>query len=361
MTKISHNHVKIKLLWIILFYIISNNNAISQVYNFLIGIDYRNGIISNPNLRNSDLIKHNTNSLNLKIIWQTNGETDWHKYFNYPAIGINFLYINLGNKETLGNIAGIKPNIEFKIFRTKIFSSSVNFGLGAVYANKSFDNYNNYKNTLLGSNINAILSSDLIFNMNIYKNIIIDYGVSITHCSNGNTYKPNYGLNMFSINGGIKYNFEKNLPFPIFRKTINNEEKYFIVLSTNYSVSQSFPPKSKRFGIINLMTDINRKINEEFSFGFGFDFEKEFARNDILPNKLHYENYLLGMKTLFSIYFGNLDISIALGHDLNGFNPQWYDWIILRYTIIKHIKLNLSYKSYLLTGDHLSYGISYYF
>jgi hypothetical protein len=85
------------------------------------------------------------------------------------------------------------------------FYLSPSFGL--TYNLIPYDPETNPVNDAIGSR------AAVYFNVNYYgawrinRDIDLTYGVDFTHFSNGRTFMPNYGLNMFGLNLGAKYNF----------------------------------------------------------------------------------------------------------------------------------------------------------
>ena len=94
----------------------------------------------------------------LALSKQTFGNKLWHQIYSYPEIGISYWQSKFANSKVLGNANAVYPFIRFPLIRSNRFSLNFRFGVGLGYFSSKFDRLENYKNTAIGSHLNAIIN-----------------------------------------------------------------------------------------------------------------------------------------------------------------------------------------------------------
>lgn len=321
------------------------------------------GFIPDKKYEYQHLLNGFIKSINIDLGKTNLGNQFWHKYYNFPETGFNLFFYDLSNKEQLGIITGIIPYIHVYPFGYARVYSGITFGIGLAYANKKYDRFMNPQNTLLGSHLNAAINTGIDIRIVLLKNMAFFTGISLMHFSNGNTKIPNDGINSISSKTGIIYYLSDKVKYDDF---VFSEK----LKSIEYAVSGSLSLTNCRSGInngfifYNLMLEASKPINPVYSVGFGVDYEYNTSdTSEIIDIELRYipiVNHQVGLKAINTFKFSKLEFLLQFGVDLLG-NKWIYDWIIFRYKIYKGLKVNMSYKSYLLRGDHLGWGITYGF
>ncbi|MBC8462435.1 MAG: acyloxyacyl hydrolase, partial [Deltaproteobacteria bacterium] len=141
----------------------------------------------------------------ISIQKQTYGKHKWERAFAYPIIGFTCWYSGLGNSPYLGQAIGLMPFINFPLYRHKDFFIGFRFALGAGILTKKFDRLENYKNTAIGTHLNAAVNLMFEARYRINTWLTASAGISLQHFSNGSLQMPNYGLNAPTINNGLAY------------------------------------------------------------------------------------------------------------------------------------------------------------
>lgn len=333
-----------------------------QFKEYLYSPSYNYGIMPDKKYIYQHLINDFVKSFHFDIGLQTNGKKYWHHYYSYPETGLTFIYYNLANKEQLGFITGCIPYITIKPNKNIRFYPSLKLGIGLVYCNKPFNRFDNYHNILISSNLNAALNSDIDINYKLNDKLALKLGLSLIHFSNGNTKVPNKGVNIVSSKMGLKYGLlEKSKIEPLDE---HSNKKYQTSISSAISFTNILKDVNKGFNYFDIMFERTRQINPIYALGLGLDisFNNADTTNIFELEQKHIptQNKSLGIKICNSFKFSRLDVNFHLGMHL--FDSYLvYDWIIIRYEIIEHIKVNMSYKSFLVKGDHLGWGITYSF
>lgn len=153
----------------------------------------------------------------------TQGDKNWHHFFNMPSYGYALTYLNLGQDERLGSAIAFYPYVDIPLFRSKVVDLNFSNGFGVSYVTKfdetsSTDSINPATNGshLIGSPVNVFLKTGLNFNIRPVTTIrsdkdefrsryTINAGVSMMHMSNGSFSSPNTGINMLAANISLKH------------------------------------------------------------------------------------------------------------------------------------------------------------
>ncbi len=134
-----------------------------------------------------------------------NGNNDWQQPYQLPLYSISYHYFDLGNAEELGNAHALVPKIIFPFSIKKWMRTSLSVGVGLGYIEKTFDRYENYKNTAIGSHLNSVVSFSYQARIKLSKRIRAVAGITFTHFSNGSIHPPNLGINVPTVNAGLSY------------------------------------------------------------------------------------------------------------------------------------------------------------
>ena len=119
----------------------------------------------------------------------------------------------------------------------------------------------------------------------------ITYGIDFTHFSNGRTFTPNYGLNMFGLNLGLRYHYNAD------QRKVDNDMYPTKLLASRYKRSEK-PPNVKlednqsinlylsagtvqteagagtdtRYATYSIVLEYQHKFNSKHSISGGFDY-----------------------------------------------------------------------------------------
>ncbi len=208
--------------------------------------------------------------------------------YNYPDYGYSFMYHDFKNP-ILGKAYTLQVNYTLYFGnRAKNNLFYLKLGQGVAYNTNPFDLETNNKNIAFGSR----LLTNMTFGLNykrkkIFNAFDANIGVLLSHYSNGAIKSPNTGLNIFSINTGISYNFDEQNPIDYtysFKKdTIYKKEPLKINLQFSGGINSSGNLGSKQFpfyvGTIYADKRLNRKSILQFGGEIFFsNFLKELIR-----------------------------------------------------------------------------------
>jgi hypothetical protein len=152
-------------------------------------------------------------SYNAKIGIKTLGYKDWQRAFNNPEFGIGISH-NYLTSDLIGNPTSVYSFLNLLLFTRFRYSFNVglNAGLGSGFNQNSGGNQ---KNILIGSRCAAYLSTNVNSIVRINQQFELYVSGAAYHISNGNTSKPNKGINMLGAETGIRYNLTDHPKAPV--------------------------------------------------------------------------------------------------------------------------------------------------
>jgi hypothetical protein len=146
-------------------------------------------------------------AINVRYGWQSSNPDGWQSMYLYPAYGIGWYNGFLGNPDLLGNPGAFFGFISFPLFYHHRHHMLLEPAFGISYDFEPFDSENNWMNDAIGSRFNIYFNLIIAARYRLNRETDLIYGLDLTHFSNGRTFRPNAGLNMFGFNVGVRYNF----------------------------------------------------------------------------------------------------------------------------------------------------------
>lgn len=348
-----------------MMFFFKNNIAQEKNNDFGVGLIYHYGFLSPHNVMVNEIIKNHIHITELSLFRNTNGEKLWHRYFNYPTIGLSAIYFNTGNPESLGNIYGVFPFVDFPLNNWKV-QWNLRFGYGAGFVEKPFNRETNYKNLVIGSHVNALIYFNSQVKIPVTENIKFSAGVSLTHLSNGSLKRPNLGINMFSLNSGISYYFGS----PVVKSTSEIEKRQretsHLALA-NFGVKEVDKIGGKKYMIYTASYNLMRTITNKSSFGLGTDFVYNSSLEPLVVRIQNEDNgkisnFRMGISGIYSLDLGALSLMFQTGRYLKTpykKDGNIYSRIGSRYRINQKVFVNLSLTTHFFVADFIEYGIGY--
>ncbi len=160
-------------------------------------------------LKHSPKILYDTRRFSIgqdvEIQWQTLGQKKWQEKHNYPRLGLQVLFMNIGEPDTLGISLGILPNISFYLIQQAKYNVRFQFSYGLAYLNKRYHDIDNPLNNAISSSINANVMVKLENQFQVHPKWWLKFGANLIHYSNGANKIPNLGINIGTFNVGLSY------------------------------------------------------------------------------------------------------------------------------------------------------------
>jgi hypothetical protein len=312
------------------------------------------------------VLQKHCRSLELNFTQTTTKRKGWEELYSFPEIGLGYQYFNLGNPQELGSAQGLFGLIKFKLINHKTNFLKTHLGFGVGYVSKPFNVEDNYKNLLVGSHINATITTGIEYQIRLSKKSEIISGINLTHYSNGGSNVPNMGINLAMLNIGLIYHL--NEIHPIEKDTVNiDRSKSFEVLLAG-GVTQIYPPNSPKYGVGILTTDYLWPLKKKSVFTVGADAfldksHKAFLLQDsIITDGV--DGFLRwGIHVGYGLRVGKCTGILQTGYYL--FNPNKidasiYNTLSFRYHINEQWFVCFNLKSHFARADYFQYGIGYH-
>ena len=223
----------------------------------------------------------NTMAFNLEYGWQTSGDSEWEGICNYPRFGIGIQKFIFLHRDELGNPVSFYGFYNGNFIRKKRFQWLHQLGAGLAFGFNLYDPTVTPPNDLIGSKVNAYIEAGTSFSFLIGDRLSLEPGIRLTHFSNGNTRKPQKGLNIFAYQMGVRYNLAKApKEYTLYDKS-KCRHRHEILASIGVGERQvdfteednSRPPLT--YGLKYLMSNLtlgyNYEVRHQLKVGGGFD------------------------------------------------------------------------------------------
>lgn len=281
-----------------------------------------------------DAFKKSYTSLELRLGWQTDKEDGWQSRYLYPTYGVGAYIGFLNGAALFGNPAALYGFVDFPLSRQKrnTLNLSVNFGLS--YRLNPYKLSVNPGLDTIGSRLGIYFSLNLNWVYKLNRETDLLYGIDLTHFSNGRTVTPNFGINMYALNLGFRYNFNRAQKFAdperIYPQHIllarPNRVNYNRIIKTKehgIELYQAFGTvqnkidagTSKRYYTSSTVLDYTYRFSELGRINAGFDFFIDGSTAAFLGQKENTINNIsyLGIHGGYDFSFSQFMIRFQMG------------------------------------------------
>jgi Lipid A 3-O-deacylase (PagL) len=304
----------------------------------------------------------------LSISSQTTGKQYWQQSNGYPELGLSFLFGNSGSRQYIGNVYALVPYIQFSFFNASRINGSFRVGMGGAWVDKTFDPQSDYQNLIIGSHLNFCASLMASMGVRVLPGTYIDFGVSLTHISNGSAKLPNYGLNPVALSVGLKYDLHP--PLNMIRNTLPPVDKkwgYYVYLFA--AIKEAPPLESAVYlvNVLNLEAMKNFSHTGRFGGGISLTYDRSLTTEDNNSPQFTWDGSKLKLEAaLYGAYeyvAGIISFPVHLGFYVynNYMISSVYEEVGVRFRISDHFIFGGAVKAYLGHGDFIQWGLGYKF
>ena len=315
------------------------------------------------------LTDHHFPSYELNLVRQTDGSKPWQQIYGMPQIGACLWYSALGNSEYLGESYAVVPFINFPLFQNPHFRFAYRFGIGLGWLTKSFDINSDYRNTAIGSKLNAAIKMNFEAEW-YYRHFIFSSGLGFTHMSDGAFSFPNLGINIATVNVGAAYKFGfpvSSFQFPVSKKEFPFQRNSYLYIIANFGVKKVSPPGSKPFPVYDVCGEYLKRVSLKSEFGCGLEIAYDLSNVSILKQlgdtlAQSLQAVKPGIFLAYQLNISKLKLQFNLGRYIYAkYHAEGYVYnrIILRYPLTDRLLINLSLKSNNFKADVTEFGICY--
>jgi hypothetical protein len=385
------------LLLLLLFLKIALSAQTQENYSFDAQFIYGNILKHTKHLENA--VKGPVLGGEFDVEWQTMGEKPWHEYFRFPAIGLGFVGLDLGNPDMLGQLLAVYPYLNFRLFDDGFLKINLKGGAGVSFLNKRFDNTatdpNNLNtgNAAIGSIVNVYLAGggNVEFPFSESVSAVLAFGWN--HASNGSFYQPNSGINMINASVGLKYNpvYKKDL-HPVYRNVENMPQKFTVELIASGGARELYYKDNKMYPTGSLVLAVYRQLGNKMRLGVGIDgfydgvydgtsqYERTFLTTNEFKNKLragislqpelvfgrftagihwgvYVYNPLKNLEPYEGAKKGKLNKPLIYSYDIEQEDGWLYTRAALKYALTKHLIASVGLKTHQQKAEFVEWGL----
>lgn len=284
----------------------------------------------------------NTVGIEIHANRQLSGQKKWHEWQGFPSVGASLLYFDLGEPKAIGSAIGVFPTIDFTLLTLKKYPLSIKtqIGTGVAYLTRHFDQFDNPTYNAVGSAVNCMIHLKLRGEVVLTPKIKAHLGGAFTHFSNGGARLPNFGVNIPSVEMGVRWVLDTegvfvrhNLPpTPLKKWRVNTVAG--MALSSNNARGPKYP-------IYNASAAYMRHLSKISRLGVGIAYEQnrllaEFGLHATLFSSAA-EARRASERWMFFLekesLFGNVAMVFQSGlyfHKYDGVRNLWYNKVGLR-------------------------------
>ncbi len=145
------------------------------------------------------------------LSWQSMGTSkrNWEACNCFHYLGLHLSYIDLGNKDVLGQAYSFSGSFEPVLWRNHHWSLNLSSGIGLVYLNRIHHPDTNPLNNFFSSHLSFLLFVAPALEYRLSDSWGARLSVNYNHISNGGQKQPNRGMNFPQVGLGLNHFLDK--------------------------------------------------------------------------------------------------------------------------------------------------------
>lgn len=332
---------------------------------------------SNATLEESGLLDNGYGAFTFKLGWQPSDSSSWAARYGYPSYGLGFYSGYLSDAAVFGNPNALYAFINFPLSRpSQRTSFSIEPSFGLTYNLVPYDELTNPVNTAIGARVAVYFNVEFRLTHKWTREVDLIYGIDFTHFSNGSTFQPNSGLNLYGITLGMSYFYNRDrkrdvadfyggetIPArfdrPPSSKGLRLKQKSIsIYLGGSGSQNKALAGTKTLKSTFSALLEYEHRFTEKHGIAIGTD----LFFDDRLEHKELGDQWLIGLHTGYDFYFYNFLLRMQIGTYLSDDRGKGNFFMrpALRYQFSKHFFAQLGLKT--LNGgaaDYIEAGIGW--
>lgn len=304
----------------------------------------------------------------IAVLFPRPGKKMWQYSFRHPLTGTSYVFLDTGSPQYLGTAQAIIPFLEFPLYKSGIYYTTMQAGAGLGWMSKKFDPDVNYKNVAIGSHVNCALM--LKFNNQFYINPqnYLHLSVGMLHWSNGSFRTPNLGINMGLINLGYSHHFGM-MPLKPDTFTRPHMPSWGISMMMAGFPKEIYPAGGRTYIGTAISADVERQWHTRTIYTAGLDYffdSSLHARisDSLLSRYTFINNSRMGVHVSFVKKMDAFEIWMQMGYYLRNKLPETlnlYHRVGIRQYVGKNIFLCFNLKTHFAKADNAELGFGYRF
>ena len=317
----------------------------------------------------SDKVSHLANqhmpAFEIDVTKQTNGNKSWQQEYRYPQVGYSLYYFSFDPAKPVGNSLVLLIHAGKNVYKRKRSNLQWRLGSGFAYVEKRFDVQNNFRNNVISQRINFVLNGQLNFNYKLSSRLLLNLGIGIVHISNGAIQKPNFGINLPTLNVGIGFNLAKDKAEYKKDSVVSFKPKTYLHMTPFAGLKEVYPVNGPKYFIGGINACVERRMNRKSGLNIGVDFSYDHSKkSEIAYDSLPVKNTFLtraqaGFIIGHELYINKLSLLTQVGayvYDPTHINKAIYQKVGLKYYISDKIFISMIMKIHLGVADWVEFG-----
>lgn len=287
----------------------------------------------------------------------------WASRMRLPRSGVGLLYLDMGNPSITGKALALIPYQEFRLMSGKTGSMYFRLGTGLAWLTRRYDPVENRSQIAIGGRLNPAMQVVFIWHKRIAPNLETDFGIGLTHFSNGNFKLPNYGVNIPNIQIGLtRVNGYHKRPVPLPER--RGRQIRELDISFNGATKEEGIATFVRYGVWGLSLRYQKHRNSISRVFFGADYfvdnSYRFRSRDGRSFSAVSEGGLtMGHRLMMDklVLFTEVGVYVLRPDRVK---KAWYQRIGLNYLIRERNYVGVYLKTHLSQSDYVQFTIGHF-
>lgn len=358
-----------KTIFILLFqlYLFASLGA-QEKHNYQLGVNSGYGFIitHSPGMRY--ITAQHLEKFDAYFEKNTFGSAAWHQRYGFPQMGVSLTYFKLNNPSHLGNGFSLAPYLKFQLNKSQLFQLKLRTALGLGYLSQKFHPQENFKNNAIGSHLNLFFSVCLGLDIPINERLFFNISTNFSHFSNTSFSKPNLGINIASIEGGVAYNLGQKKDKKLIEEKAFIRKKGYWQITSSIGINEVDQTNRKKYIATALSFGREKRLNYKSTLGGAFDlFYNEAQRVALQRKEIEvkpgWENLQSGFSIYHVLHFGNFGVLTQAGYYFKTKDKElgnFYHIVGGRVKINRQLHGFFALKTHFARAEYLSIGINYH-
>lgn len=344
---------------LLVFTLLIHNNGKAQQNKLF--FDFTSGggrLFPNPKMKN---LAGPVTFFNAMLGLKTLGQKEWQRVYNYPQIGIGLSHNYLTTK-SLGNPTAIYSFMNLPLYTKSEFKLNLGMHLGLAWG---FNPYREQypEDVVIGSKLAVYSTLNFNSSFRISKRFELLVAAEAYHLSNGNTNKPNKGINMLGAETGLRYMLSNSAIAPNTDPVTPKQKNSSVILFGSWGWMKESSTYTSQCSVGSLSAGYYHTINHKSRLSAGADLFYDEGDLYISQKDNQLKNVLAaGLFGGHELTFDKLSIVTQLGiYIWNPYagDPFYYERLGLRYIIANRIIPSITVKVHGINVDFVEWGCGF--
>ena len=295
------------------------------------------------------------------------GRKSWHQRYNYTRYGVYGSYNDFGNAE-VGKAYSLVPYYNFSLIRKSRTWLALRLGIGLGYLTKRWDPDENWKNIVIGSNLNASIDLTLNYQYQIFPKIALVGALSLAHFSNAKYAAPNTGINYPVFMIGIAYrNFEEQ-DWGRTKAPKKPDSNWGLESNLSAGAKENFAADPNKYFSANLTGLLTYAVTTKSLWGVALDLVHDSGKMRIAKSERgdYRSNYLaytaIGMGVAYQLKVHRTEYLFQLGTYVVGrevMEKSVFNRLAIRHYFTERYGLHVGIRNHRVNAQTLEFGMVY--